>query len=138
MTRKPQQDTAAQIEDAAIQLEHEFVEIIRQHIGLHEAMATAHAQALVRGLRERLGGQEVWIPAPDKSERNAAICREFNGRNIKQLMTQHRISRSQLYHIVGAAQPKGKGRPGSPSIGGSSPAAPKSPVSPLQTGQGPD
>lgn len=127
--------TPAQSEDAAIQLEHDFVEIIRRRIGLNETLAAIHAQEIVRGLRDLHGGQELWIPAPDKSERNAAIRREFNGQNLGEVMRRHGISRSQLYHIIGGAKPKGRGRPGSPSIGVSGPAAPKSPVSPLQTGQ---
>ena len=127
MTTKPAMThhTTAQTEDAAIQLEHDFVEIIRQRIGLNETLATIHAQEIVRGLRERHGGQELWIPAPDKSERNAAILRDFNGINAKDVMQRHGISRAHLYRIVGGARPRGKGgKPGAPSIGVSSPAAP--------------
>ncbi|CAN7313486.1 Mor transcription activator family protein [Acidovorax delafieldii] len=117
--------TTAQTEDAAIQLEHDFVEIIRQRIGLNETLATIHAQEIVRGLRERHGGQELWIPAPDKSERNAAILRDFNGVNAKDVMQRHGISRAHLYRIVGGGRPRGKGvNQGAPSIGVSSPAAP--------------
>lgn len=117
--------TTAQTEDAAIQLEHDFVEIIRQRIGLNETLATIHAQEIVRGLRERHGGQELWIPAPDKTERNAAILRDFNGINAREVMARHGISRAHLYRIVGGARPRGRGgNPGAPSIGVSSPAAP--------------
>lgn len=93
--------TAVQAEDAAVQLEHEFIAIVRDEIGMHEAMATLIAQAIVRGLRQRQGGREMWIPAPDKSARNAAIRRDFNGANLHQLMVQHGLSRSRIYEIVG-------------------------------------
>lgn len=117
--------TTAQTEDAAIQLEHDFVEIIRERIGLNEMLATIHAQEIVRGLRERHGGKELWIPAPDKSERNAAILRDFHGGNIEEVVMRYGIKRAQIYRIVGAARPRGKGgKPGAPSIGVSSPAAP--------------
>ena len=117
--------STAQTEDAAIQLEHDFVEIIRERIGMNETLATIHAQEIVRGLRERHGGQELWIPAPDKSERNAAILRDFNGVNAREVMNRHGISRAHLYRIVGGARPKGRGgKPGAASIGVSSPAAP--------------
>lgn len=139
MTSNPYSDhPSAQSEDAAIQLEHDFVEIIRRQIGMHETLATIHAQALVRGLRDLHGGRELWIPAPDKSERNAAIRREFNGTNLNEVCARHGISRTSLYRIIGGAQPKGRGgpgAPGAPSIGVSGPAAPKSPTSPLQMGQ---
>ena len=117
--------TTAQTEDAAIQLEHDFVEIIRQRIGLNEMLATIHAQEIVRGLRERHGGQELWIPAPDKSERNAAILRDFHGNNAGEVMKRYGIKRTQFYRIVGGARPRRQGgKPGAPSIGVSGPAAP--------------
>lgn len=127
MTTKPTMThrTSAQTEDAAIQLEHDFVEIIRQRIGLNETLATIHAQEIVRGLRERHGGRELWIPASDKSERNAAILRDFHGSNIEEVVKRYGIKRAQIYRIVGGARPRGKGdKPGAPSIGVSSPAAP--------------
>ena len=117
--------STAQTEDAAIQLEHDFVEIIRERIGMNETLATIHAQEIVRGLRELHGGQELWIPAPDKSERNAAILRDFLGNNHDEVMKRYGIKRAQLYRIVGGARPRGRGgKPGAPSIGASSPAAP--------------
>lgn len=121
-------------EDAAIQLEHDFVEIIRQRIGLNETLATIHAQEIVRGLRERHGGQDLWIPAPDKAERDEAIRREFNGQNRNELMRRYGIGRSRLYEIVGAARPRGGA--GAACIGMSSAAAPAEiPLSPLESGR---
>lgn len=128
--------SAAQSEDAAIQLEHDFVEIIRSRIGLNEALATIHAQEIVRGLRERRGGESLWIPASDKTERDAAIRREFNGQNREEVMRRHGISRSRLYQIVGGARPRGDG--GAACIGVSSSASPaptEIPVSPLEIGR---
>lgn len=118
-------DTQAQADDAAVQLEHDFVRIVREEIGMHEAMASLVAQALVRGLRRTLGGQELYIPAPDKAARNDAIRREFDGTNMREVMSRHGISRTQVYAICGA-QPMKQG------IGVS---AAKSPVSSLETGQ---
>lgn len=102
MTRMPTMThhTTAQTEDAAIQLEHDFAEIIRQRIGLNETLATIHAQEIVLGLRERHGGRDLWIPSPDKKARYAAILRDFNGVNAKEVMARHGISRAHLYRIL--------------------------------------
>ena len=117
----------AQADDAAVQLEHDFIAIVREEIGMHEALAAIVAQALVRGLRRRNGGQSIWIPAPDKSQRDAAIRREFMGaRNLKEIMAKYGISRSRVYQIVGMREPI------EVRIGVSSP---KNPVPGLQTGR---
>lgn len=95
----PQSPTLA--EDAAIQLERDFVDIVREEIGMSEGFANLFAQALVRGLRRRLGGQDIYIPAPDRSARDAAIRREFNGRNLDELMRRYGVSRRRIYQIAG-------------------------------------
>ncbi|WP_287915798.1 Mor transcription activator family protein [Comamonas sp.] len=86
-----------------------MVEIVRAELGMHERDAFEVAKALVRGLRKRYGGMRIgsrgcaiYIPAPSKTERNAAICREFDGTNVKELMQRHGIKRTQIYRIVGA------------------------------------
>lgn len=94
-----------QTEDAAVQLEQDIIGIVREEIGMHEQIATVFAQALVRGLRRRLGGQELYIPSPDRAERDAAIRREFNGTNLEELMRRHCLSRSRIYEIVSGRAP---------------------------------
>lgn len=101
MTDLPFEMTPGQAEDAAVQLEQDIIGIVREEIGMHEQMATVFAQALVRGLRRRLGGQELYIPSPNRAERDAAIRREFNGTNIDALMKRHGIGRARVYQIVG-------------------------------------
>lgn len=110
--------SAAQVEDAAIQLERDFVDIVREEIGMNEQLAGIFAQALVRGLRRRMGGTELWVPAPDKAERNAAIRREFTGtrESLRDVMRRHNVSRSTVYEVCASR-------------------GANSPVSPLQTGQ---
>lgn len=48
----------------------------------------------------RLGTKGLYIPAPSKVERNAAIRRAFDGTNGATLMREHGIARSSLYRIV--------------------------------------
>ena len=106
-TKSTDQPTPAQIEDQSIQLHREFVEIVREEIGLNERFANDIASALVRGVRKRYGGQTmgrrgaIYVPAPDKSERNKAIRTEFKGSNALEVCKKYKISRSRLYQSVG-------------------------------------
>jgi len=99
-------NSPAQIEDQAIQLHREFVEIVREEIGMNEPFANDIAAALVRGMRKRYGGQDlgrrgrIYVPAPSKTERNAAIRAEFNGTNVEAVCKKYGISRSRLYAIA--------------------------------------
>jgi len=113
-------------EDAAVQLEHDITNIVREETGMHEGIASMFSQALVRGLRRRLGGQELYIPAPDRTERDAAIRRDYNGRNMEELMRRHEIGRTRFYEIIGTRPEKDRR--------GTAPEA-KNPASPLKTGQ---
>ncbi len=103
-----QEPTAVQIEDQAIQLQREMVDIVREEIGMNEVFANTVAAAIVRGMRKRYGGRTlgskgaIYVHALGKSERNAAICAEFNGTNSAEVCKKHGISRARLYQIVGA------------------------------------
>lgn len=105
--RGPAPTSPAQIEDQAIQLHREVADIVREEIGMHEGFANDLAAAIVRGLRKKYGGQtlgakgSIYIPAPDKSARNAAVRAEFNGTNADEVCRKHDISRSRLYQLVG-------------------------------------
>lgn len=91
--------TTGQAEDAAVQLQHDMVAIVREEIGMHESIATVFASALVRGLRRTMGGEEIYIPVPDRSERDAAIRREFDGTNLGKIMIKFNVSRSRVYQL---------------------------------------
>lgn len=129
----PAPATTAQVDDASMQLVEEMVAIACEELGLHEREATPIAQAFVRGMRKRYGGMRlggrghIYIPAPSKAERDDAIRTEFNGgSNKEEVMQRHGIKRSQFYEIIGQR------KPGAARIGVS---APKSPVSPHETGR---
>lgn len=113
-------------DDAAVQLERDITNIVREETGMHEGIATMFSQALVRGLRRRLGGQELYIPVPDRAERDAAIRRDFDGNNMEELMRRHEIGRTRFYEIIGARPEKDR-RDAAMSA--------KNPASPLQTGR---
>lgn len=98
--------TPAQIEDQAIQLHREFADIVKEQIGMNDQFANAVAAAIVRGMRERYSGQtfgrkgSIYIPAPNKTQRNDAIRTEFCGNNVKEICKKYGIGRSRLYQIV--------------------------------------
>lgn len=99
----------AQIEDKVIQLHRDMVEIVQDELGLNEKFANPLAAALVNGLRKRYGGNTVgrrggiYIPAPGKEERNAAIRARFDGTTASRdaLCKEFDISRSHFYTITG-------------------------------------
>ncbi len=119
---QPVAQTAAQAEDAAVQLERDFLAIVREDIGMNERLAGLVARMLVDGLRSRMGGQELYIPAPDRSERDESIRREFNGtrESLAAIMRRTGLSRASVYAIVNRRA-----------------AAANSPASPLETGRAP-
>ncbi len=103
---QPVPQSPAQVEDAAIQLERDFVEIVREETGMHESLAAVFAQVLVRGLRKRLGGSDLYIPAADKSERDSAIRRAFTGANLHEVMARYQVSRSTVYRLANIRDPQ--------------------------------
>lgn len=123
------QMTPGQAEDAVLQLTYDIVDIARAGLGVSEGEATRMASAIVRGLRQRYGGvrlgqRGLYIPAPGKEERNAAVRREFDGTNGPEVMRRHGIKRSTLYTIVGQRNRNGSNRNG---IGGTGPAVQAAP-----------
>lgn len=99
--QRQQRNTPAQIADQAIQLHAELTEIVRVEIGMHEAFAADIAAAILRGLQNLHGARELYIPAPDKTARNASIRAKFNGTNHQAVMREFGISRTTLYRIAG-------------------------------------
>lgn len=85
---------------SVIQLHYDLVSIVREEIGFTDHFAEQIAAAITRGLQRKLGGQEIYVPAEDKRDRDEHIRAEFNGRNREQIMKKYDISKSRLYEIV--------------------------------------
>ena len=122
--------TASQSQDNVMQLTYDMTEIVREGLGVTEAEAARMAATIVNGMRHRYGGvrlgrRGLYIPVPCKDERNAAICREFDGTNAQEVMRRHGIKRSTLYTIVGQRN-RSRSRNGGNrnGIGSTGPAAP--------------
>jgi Mor family transcriptional regulator len=92
--------TNATQDRAADLLHSEITAAVREEVGMNEAFASQIAGAIVRGLSRRLGAQRIYIPAPDRSTRDADIYDRFIGSNARELCAEYGISRSRLYEVV--------------------------------------
>lgn len=110
----------ARDEDNALLLQAEISDAMRKEIGYREEIASDFAGRIVKYLRQRLGAQQLYIPAPSKAERDAAIYREYNGTNAGEVCAQHKVSRSRMHEICSEQRAL---------------ARQASPVSSLKTGQ---
>ncbi len=96
MTLKaPAATLATQSADAAIQLERDIAEVLR-----NEEVLGLIARSIVRGMRGSMGGQELRIPAPDKSARNAEIRAKYTGANVQELAKEYDLTGRMIYYIV--------------------------------------
>lgn len=93
--------TARPAKDGSLDLLAEMVEIVRQELAVNACDADQIAAAIMRGMRRRYGATEIYIPAPDKAERDAAIKRDFNGRNVDEVRHAHHVSRATIYRVSG-------------------------------------
>ena len=101
MTLKaPAATLATQSADAAIQLERDITEVLRRELARNEQMLGLMARSIVHGMRDRLGGQELRIPAPDKAARNAEIRAKYTGANVRKLAREYGLAVRTIYRIV--------------------------------------
>lgn len=97
--------TPGQREDDAMLLVAEFTEDLRLGCGVPEALAGDMARKLVDRFRLRHGARRIYVPAMDKSVRDAAIRAKFNGQNAAECCREFNIKRTRLYEIVGRRTP---------------------------------
>src|SRR5512139_1485034 len=85
--------------DNASWLLAELKAIASEGLALDEALATQVAYVILGGMRERIGGRRVYVPAPDRTKRDCEIRQAFNGRNALDVARQFGVSRSTVYRI---------------------------------------
>lgn len=83
--------------DTAEWWRNELTVIVRERIGMHEEFAVRVADALFCGFQDRNGGREIYVPAPEKSSRDAQIRGMFNGRNLVEVMRHFGVSKATVY-----------------------------------------
>ena len=72
---------------------------------LPDELAAALAFRLAEDVRHKYAGLLIYVPKGDayeRSRRNSAIWREFNGRNHAQLARKHGVGLSVIYEVVAA------------------------------------
>lgn len=74
---------------------------MRQGFGLSDAFADEIADLILSGLRRRIGGRVVYVPAPDKKKRNEGIRAAFNGNNLDEVCRIYGVCRSTVYRVCG-------------------------------------
>ncbi len=100
--------TNAQDEDAAFHLKQQMERIVMEFLGLNASLAAPFADTLVDGMRKRMGGNRVYIPAAktklsieaERAKRDREIADMFNGRNHSDVMKHFNISRRSVYRAV--------------------------------------
>jgi Mor family transcriptional regulator len=84
----------------------DMTDILRDRLAVQDPWATAMAQEIVAGMRDRFGGDDVYVPIPDRNARNERIRAMFNGRNVAELCEQFGLKRAMVYRICGARDPQ--------------------------------
>ncbi|MDT8998357.1 Mor transcription activator family protein [Paucibacter sp. APW11] len=87
--------------DCALQLHRELREMLSEATGLHGAFADNIAAGLLGKLRERYGGERLYVPMPERAveERNAAMRALWRGDNVIELVRKFRVSRATVYRV---------------------------------------
>ena len=86
-------------DDSASWLRRELIAVVREDIVIVGLFAEPFADALLVGIRRRMGGREVYIPAPDKATRDEQIRAAFNGRNLPEVMRQFGVCKATVYKV---------------------------------------
>ena len=87
-------------EGSAALLRQEFRDILQSDCHIQGPLADIISDGLTRGLRNRWGGREVYIPAEDKTERNRRIREAWRGNNASELMVRFCVSKTTLYRVL--------------------------------------
>lgn len=94
-----QTPTGARQNSAAL-LKVDIRDVLQAEIGMNEPFADLVSDALCRGLRNRWGGREIYVPAEDIAERNTRIRQAWRGNNASEVMLRFGISKATLYRVL--------------------------------------
>ncbi|MCP4339785.1 MAG: hypothetical protein GY799_13060 [Desulfobulbaceae bacterium] len=83
-----------------------IVEILQDQLsvsGIPQDQAIKYSALAVDRLREEVGGVNVYLskksPWQNRRIRNTAIRKRFNGQNLREICTKHKVSRSTVYRV---------------------------------------
>ncbi|MEN6539439.1 MAG: Mor transcription activator family protein [Mizugakiibacter sp.] len=89
--------------DSATWWRDELIIGIQLATGMKGEFAERFADSLLCVMRKRNGGREIYIPVIDNTirkdaqQRYASIKKEFNGRNMRELMRKYKVSKRTIY-----------------------------------------
>lgn len=88
-------------EDKTVTLQYTLTAIIRERVGMNERYASQLAEDILRGLQERYGGDEVYVPKTSgTATRDRLVLERFDGSNRDEVCRQFGIGRSTFYDIL--------------------------------------
>jgi Mor family transcriptional regulator len=96
----PAQTAAGARQNSAALLKVDIRDVLQAEIGMNEPFADLVSDALCRGLRNRWGGREIYVPAEDIADRNARIRQAWRGNNASEVMLRFGISKATLYRVL--------------------------------------
>lgn len=96
----PSHTPASTRQNSAALLKVDIRDVLQAEIGMNEAFADLVSDALCRGLRNRWGGREIYVPAEDIAERNDRIRQAWRGNNASEVMLRFGISKATLYRVL--------------------------------------
>lgn len=76
---------------------------LQAELSLAEEEAIRVARGMVRWIAPFAGGDVLYVPKAreiERAARNAAILREFNGRNRDEICGRYGIARSTFYQVI--------------------------------------
>jgi Mor family transcriptional regulator len=85
----------------------DYVRIVQECTGATPDVSMRAAAELVRAFRVKFGGADLYVPRPARYD-EAALLREFDGRNVDEVCTKHGIAHSTLYRAVARARNRGE------------------------------
>ena len=100
------QNPRAQVEDHIAALRTDIVRTLCELLDVDEPQAAVIAARLIATMRERFGGERVYIGVRNGIDRDA-VLRDWNGRNVDEVCAAHVISRRTLYRILKEARRAG-------------------------------
>jgi Mor family transcriptional regulator len=78
----------------------EDLEVIAVKFGVSVQIAADMASAMIERIKESVGGDDLYVPKPDKQKRNRLIKSRFNGVNHIEVCGEFNISKATLYRVL--------------------------------------
>lgn len=99
---EPRQTVGAAAEEQMLLLAYRMRDRLMNDHAYTEALATEIAMLCIDTLRDEHGGERLYVAAPSKHSRNAAVRAELRTGNAEDVAKRHGISVRRVYEIAGS------------------------------------